>query len=159
MKRNLMTLFFALSLAAVFPLAAFGGPAPPTVDADGDGVDDAFDSCLGVFNSGQADADHDGCGDQCDTICDPNSNGTVDINDITAAAGCFNCVNPVGAQFDCNMNGTVDIADITGLAGSFNATSGPSGIPSVNPLRRCGTTVLKKLPDLGSVYLNCCTLP
>ena len=145
MKRNLMALFFALSLAAGFPLVAMGGPVPTGVDADSDGVDDAVDSCLGLANSGQADVDHDGCGDPCDTICDPNANGTVDIADISGAAGNFNSTTAL--NFDCNDNGTVDIADITGLAGSFNATTGPSGLDSA--LKTSG------VPMDGGNGLNC----
>jgi len=49
---------------------------PSEGDADGDGVDDAEDVCVGIYDPNQWDSDRDGTGDSCDdTPVDPS--GTV----------------------------------------------------------------------------------
>ncbi len=51
------------------PLDAAAGGTPdgsPSVDSDGDGVDDAHDNCRELANADQHDEDHDGLGDVCD---------------------------------------------------------------------------------------------
>lgn len=72
------------------------GPCPP--DADGDGVVDAVDNCLGVDNADQDDLDDDGVGDACDApacgnavveapeACDGGGETTTCDLDCTAAA-------------------------------------------------------------------------
>ncbi|MBI3447500.1 MAG: SBBP repeat-containing protein [Acidobacteria bacterium] len=42
-------------------------------DLDGDGVADGSDNCPAVYNPTQADTDHDGLGDACDTVVPPAS--------------------------------------------------------------------------------------
>jgi len=73
--------------------ARTGGSAPPcaVADADGDGVEDALDSCPAVFDPDQADGDGDGVGDACDNCAaEPNS----DQADTFGALG-------VGDACDC----------------------------------------------------------
>ena len=48
-----------------------------TADADGDGVADAYDNCITVFNPNQSDADMDGIGTECDA---DESNGNSENN-------------------------------------------------------------------------------
>jgi len=47
--------------------AAVTVTTPPPPDQDGDGVPDSSDNCLSVANADQADGDHDGIGNACDT--------------------------------------------------------------------------------------------
>ena len=96
------------------------------MDTDLDGILDGSDNCMLLANDDQMDADQDGCGDACDTICDPNANGVVDIADVTGAAGVFSSTTQL--TFDCNGNGIVDIADISRMAGTINVMTGPSGL-------------------------------
>jgi hypothetical protein len=49
-------------------------------DADGDGIPDAEDNCLAVWNPGQTDADGDGVGDNCDRCPDSILTETVIID-------------------------------------------------------------------------------
>ena len=44
-----------------------GCPQQPTADSDGDGIADVQDNCPQVANPDQADADHNGIGDACET--------------------------------------------------------------------------------------------
>jgi hypothetical protein len=74
-----------------------GCEAPPVAgsqaepDADADGVPDSQDNCPRTANPDQADADHDGIGDACDTLA-----GDADLDGILNAAD--NC--PVVANRD-----------------------------------------------------------
>jgi hypothetical protein len=55
----------------------------PFADADGDEVDDRDDNCPLVANADQADADADGFGDACETVCanglDDDGDGAIDF--------------------------------------------------------------------------------
>jgi thrombospondin type 3 repeat protein len=56
-------------------LCCVGGTctAPPGLDTDGDGIEDASDNCPAIYNPGQQDTDGDGFGDACDlTIVFPH---------------------------------------------------------------------------------------
>jgi uncharacterized repeat protein (TIGR03806 family) len=48
-----------------------------TVDADGDGVDDRYDNCPGVYNPSQADHNHDGIGDACQLTANAGSDQAI----------------------------------------------------------------------------------
>ena len=98
----------------------------PEVDTDLDGILDGFDNCTLVANDDQADADQDGCGDVCDTICDPDANGVVNILDLASAGASFGSTTQL--NFDCNGNGAVTIIDLAILGGGFGSTTGPSGL-------------------------------
>jgi len=80
---------------------------PPPLDSDSDGVANASDNCLCVYNPDQADSDSDGLGDVCDpTPGDPDSDGdgVLDTND--------NCpTTPNSDQTDSDSDGVGDACD------------------------------------------------
>jgi len=77
---------------------SFGSPRPPITkhfsDRDHDGVDDSVDDCIDVPNPDQADFDHDGLGDPCDSDDDNDHEldrfdpCPDDIYDNCKAGGC-----------------------------------------------------------------------
>jgi len=85
--------FFALllALASGRPSYAWGA-----ADADGDGVDDAWDNCPGDANPMQRDADYDLIGDVCDPLNDKDGDGTAD--DRAAPDNCPDTWNPGRAR-------------------------------------------------------------
>jgi len=71
-------------------------------DADGDTIWDAEDSCPGVYNPSQSDADDDGIGDACDD--DHDNDGVPNVDD-----NCQFVPNP--GQEDVNANTIGDACD------------------------------------------------
>jgi hypothetical protein len=102
-------------------------------DADGDGVPDAEDNCIDVFNPDRADDDGDGVGDACDNCVDePNAPGPdgiqadadadgagdacdncpIDCVPIVPPSGsCANAPGPDGMQADTDSDGVGDRCD------------------------------------------------
>lgn len=80
-------------------------------DADGDGVADGSDNCPGKANKDQADLDHDGLGDVCDS--DDDNDGVPDAND--------NC--PLIANSDQADN------DHDGIGNACDADDDNDGVP------------------------------
>jgi hypothetical protein len=125
---------FGLCLIVGAPLAAIAGPASSTVDTDSDGVADPWDNCRVVSNAGQADADHNGCGDACTAAitCDGNGDtiiGNADLSALIATLG-NNCnTNPnLNCDSDCDGNNIVGNSDVSVLIAEFGNKTGPSGI-------------------------------
>ncbi|WP_310594199.1 gliding motility-associated C-terminal domain-containing protein [Flavobacterium sp.] len=82
------------------------GTSPLIQDTDGDGIADNLDNCPITANTNQADNDHDGQGDVCDT--DDDNDGILDTNDncpITANAN----------QADRDHDGRGDVCDLVEL--------------------------------------------
>jgi hypothetical protein len=98
-------------------------------DADGDGVDDLLDNCLGVSNSAQIDADGDGCGNACDA--DYNQDGFVGGPDFGIMKGSFGkSVGQAGYNPACDSNADniVGGPDFGFLKGQFGAAGSPPGL-------------------------------
>lgn len=64
------------------PLNPISTPETIAWDADGDGIDDSWDNCLGVSNPNQKDTDHDGMGNKCDD--DDDNDGFTDEEEKAA---------------------------------------------------------------------------
>ena len=82
------------------------GTNPLIQDTDGDGIADNLDNCPLTVNANQADNDHDGQGDVCDS--DDDNDGILDTNDncpITANAN----------QADRDHDGKGDVCDLIEL--------------------------------------------
>jgi len=133
MKAGLITLTFGFFLVAGLPLAATAGPTPGGADSDSDGVEDAFDNCTTIANPGQEDADHDGCGDDCDPVmqCDCDGNGGVGVSDFALLSAQWGMTGSLSC--DCDGNGGVGVSDFAILSIEWGSVKGPSGI--TNPSR------------------------
>lgn len=93
------------------------------VDADGDGVVDDVDNCLGVFNPDQLDVDGDGFGNLCDA--DFNNDGVVNFADLALFRGRFGTSQP---ELDLNGDGAVNFADLAIFRALFGKPPGPSAL-------------------------------
>lgn len=99
-------------------------------ETDGDGVPDSTDNCPSVANPNQADCDHDGIGDACDTdsACstDTDHDGVFDNVD-----NCRFRANP--DQKDSDHDGIGDACEYsvpdTGQTGCFDSAGAPIACP------------------------------
>jgi len=93
------------------------------VDADGDGVPDDIDNCLGVFNPDQRDTNGNGFGNRCDA--DFNGDGVVNFADLAILRGRFTTSDP---DADLNGDGVVNFADLAIFQSLFGRPPGPSAL-------------------------------
>jgi arylsulfatase A-like enzyme len=100
-----------------------------SADADGDGVCDFRDNCLGSANSSQVDTDGDGNGNRCDA--DFDNSGTVGVVDLARMRAAFGSA-PGRALYDPALDlaggPAVTIADLRRLVAGFGKPPGPSSL-------------------------------
>jgi hypothetical protein len=133
MKVSLIALTLGFFLAAGLALTATAGPTPGGPDGDGDTVEDAFDNCTAVSNAGQEDADHDGCGDVCDSNlqCDCDADGVVGGSDFIILSNQWGLTGTLSC--DCDGDLIVGGSDFIIMSNEWGLVTGPSGI--TNPSR------------------------
>jgi len=95
------------------------------VDADGDGIDDAVDNCLGLANPGQQDTNGDGYGNLCDP--DLNNDGVVNATDFNLLRAAF-FKSGSGLDADLNQDGYVNFLDLAILRTKYDGVPGPSAL-------------------------------
>jgi hypothetical protein len=85
----------------------------PSEDSDGDGIPNASDNCLFIWNPTQRDCDHNGRGDACDVCpCDPEK----DVDGDGICAPLDNCPHvPNSNQTDADADGDGDACDCAPL--------------------------------------------
>lgn len=69
-------LFLMYGLMESIEPSFFKARHPFQPDADGDGIADAYDNCVHVWNPGQSDSDGDGVGDACERVLKPGGGAT-----------------------------------------------------------------------------------
>ena len=103
-------------------------PVPPaTVDADGDGVEDADDNCVDDANPGQEDCDGDGVGDACSQPCPVDTDGDGINDDVD---NCVDESNP--GQEDCDGDGAGDACSKPCVEGPPSYSLGFAGCDEVS---------------------------
>ena len=83
-------------------------------DSDNDGIPNSTDNCPNIANPNQADCNHNGIGEACETFTDCNQTGLPDSCDIAAGSSLDADTNgvPDECQADCNMNQISDLQEI-----------------------------------------------
>jgi hypothetical protein len=111
------------------------GWSPPQKDKDKDGVPDASDNCILVFNSDQRDTDQDGFGNICDA--DLNNDLMVNVVDLGLFKMCYlkqasdvQCLHVEDSDF--NADGKVNAQDLGLLKAMYLKPPGPSGLVGNN---------------------------
>ena len=99
------------------------------LDADGDGVCDGFDNCVGVANADQLDTNRDGYGNACDA--DYDGDGVVGLNDYIRFGAAFGATTGRAAfdeAVDSDGDGVIGTDDYALLGRTFQKAPGPSAI-------------------------------
>lgn len=107
------------------------------IEADGDGYHNDADNCPTVFNPDQADADHDGLGDACDT--DDDNDGISDSADncplVANADQTDNDHDGKGDACDSDLCGMSLHAGVVEPYGSFGNSHGSGGTVNLDYMR------------------------
>ncbi|MFN0136555.1 MAG: dockerin type I domain-containing protein [Phycisphaerae bacterium] len=90
----------------------------PSPDGDGDGADDACDTCPATANPDQGDADLDRVGNDCDNCPSVSNRDQHDDDGNGVGDACQNCPGDVDGDND------VDLTDLSRLLSNFGVASG-----------------------------------
>lgn len=130
-----MTLGVAAAVALLIVGASLSTTAGSNPDADGDGVVDLIDNCLGRANpvnaqGWQDDCDLDGFGDECDA--DYNNDGVIAVPDYLIFGQAYKKLKDTANWNGCvdmNTDGVVAVPDFLLFGqGYASGAPGPSGL-------------------------------
>ncbi len=114
-------LFLMFGLVESLDPVFFKQRQPGQIDADADGIADAFDNCPGLYNPAQSDADADGTGDACDCTPDLTNDGTVDVFDLLAYLDLWFAADPAADLVNGGGATVVDVFDLLAYLDSWFA--------------------------------------
>lgn len=97
-------------------------------DSDHDGITDAEDNCIFLWNPNQEDTDEDGIGDVCECSADATCDGIVNLKDVTMLRkelGSDDCYGEDLCNCDFNGDGHVDVEDLSILRRDYGRKDCP----------------------------------
>jgi len=126
-------------LAALALVALLVPAAARAADTDGDGWDDALDTCSALAHHHLGDADGDGFGDPCD--CDFDGDGACNVDDFSIFVPDLMAGIDGGSGTDMNGDGSVNINDFGLFVPGFLAGApGPGSVGAPDPAAFPGVT-------------------
>ncbi len=113
--------------AALATVCALTTTSVMAADADGDGLNDIDDNCIGIANADQRDSDGDLFGNACDA--DLDNDGVVNFVDLGILRTRFFTAD---ADADFDGDGAVNFIDLGIMRQLFFEAPGPSGVAIAN---------------------------
>jgi hypothetical protein len=125
-------------------------------DADGDGIDDGSDNCVGLANADQANGDDDDLGDACDncpTVSNPTQDDSDDdgVGDACASSGEGGTSGTGGSSG--GTGGSAGNGGSPGSGGSAGGTGGGSSGADAEDSGGCGCKVAPRASHLSALAM------